>query len=230
MNKKSILITTLITIIVFSILGFLIYSIYCYGYYDKHEEEIYVEKFNKKDYTFIYDHLLKDNSLSLKDYQNATNLALNRTNAEEIYNLYYSKIYDKETFLNLYYYGTYINKDNIEFYSTGKTTYFKKRSLYYKYITLQNDKNYTKIGVLSNISFTIEPNSILYLDNDLLCEELICTIDKIYGGIHSVKYVSNNYEYYGLININEDNLTISIPHIESLVKINTLEKNSSAEK
>lgn len=219
-NSKNIILTIIFTILIFSFIGLLIYSIYCYGYYDKHQEEVYTEIFNKKDYNYVYDYLIKDKFLSKLDYDNAISIMLNQTEVERIYNEYYKDIYTKDEFLNKYFFGNpNVTKKDIEFSTTGKTTYFKKRKLYYKYINLHNEEESTKLGVINNLHFQLNNNTKLYLDNNLLCEEELCQVDKIYGGIHSIIYIKDNIKYYALINIKENDQLINVENLENLVNI-----------
>ena len=219
-NTKSIILTSVFTIFIFVFISLLIYSIYCYGYYDKYQEELYTEIFNKKDYNYVYDYIIKDESLSKTDYENAIYIMLNQTEIERIYNEYYKDIYSKDEFLNKFFFGNpNVTTKDIKFSSTGKTTYFKKRKLYYEYINLHNGEETTKLGVISNISFTINDNTKLYLDDNLLCDNTLCQVDKIYGGIHSIIYIKDNIKYYALINITEDNQIIDIEKLDNLVNI-----------
>lgn len=219
-STRTIALTATISLLIFIFIACLVYSIYCYGYYDKHEEEQYAEKFNKREYNYVYDYLIKDNALSKIDFDIATSITLNQSEAERIYNEYYQATYSKQEFLNKYFFGNVkIKKNDITFASTGKTTYFKTRKLYYRYINLDNGKERTTLGVINNIKFYILKDTELYLDNNLICNNEICNIDKVYGGIHSVTYIKDNIKYYALINIKEDNVTFDIDNLDNLISI-----------
>ena len=53
------------------------------------------------------------------------------------------------------------------------------------------------------------------LPEKIECINSHCSIDKIYGGIYEIRYTSNGYEYYGLVNIYKDKQVIDITNIES---------------
>lgn len=222
-STKTIILTTIISLLIFIFISFLIYSIYRYGYYDKHEEEQYAEKFNNREYDYVYDYLIKDNTLSKIDFDTVISISLNQSEIERIYNEYYKDFYAKEEFLNTYFFGNVkVNKSDITYAFTGKTTYFKTRKLYYKYINLDNTYTKTTLGVINNIKFYILKDTELYLDNNLICSNEICDIDKIYGGIHYITYIKDNTIYYALINIYEDNLTFNIDNLDNLINIGTV--------
>lgn len=221
-NTKSIILTSIITFLIFIFSGFLIYTIYCYGYYDKHQEEEYTIKVNKKEYNYVYDYFIKDNNLSKIDFDNAISITLNQTEVERIYNEYYQDIYSKEEFLNKYFFGyPNITTNDITFKSIGKTSYFKKRKLYYENINLHNDYTTTRLGIINNITFIIPSNTKLYLDDNLICDTDTCYVNKLYGGIHSLIYIKDNTKYYALINIKEDKQSIEVDTLDNLINIGT---------
>ena len=226
-NSKKALSTTLgVTLLVFGFIIFLLYIIYCYAYYDKYQEQVFTDNFNNKKYDLVYEKLIGKDNLTLEELKNNIDHLSNKERLNTIFNTYYkdSGIYTKESFLDNYLFDiTNINKKDITFGTNGKTTLVTKRALFYDNISVKSKKLETKIGVFNKINFKIEDNSSLRIsDKKIECINSHCSIDKIYGGIYEIRYTSNGYEYYGLVNIYKDKQVIDITNIESLVKVKNL--------
>lgn len=227
--SNYILLTISITSVIFLFLIFLIYVIYCYGYYDKSIQEKIIENYNSYKFDYLYEHTKKDDIYLTRDiYNNVISLTYNRNNLLKIYESYYKNLYSKEEFLNKYYYGNKIlKKESFSFSKENKTTLFKRANIYVDNIYIFNDdNNKTTYGIINNITFNIKKDSNILLDNQKLSCTDICNINKIYGGIHSIKYNIDGFTYFGLVNINEDNQIININDYEDLIMV---EKEGSME-
>jgi hypothetical protein len=153
----------------------------------------------------------------------------NKDKLVNIFETYYkdSGMYNKESFLDTYFYNIdNVVEEDITFSVNGKTNLFTRRAIFYDEIKISNKNSSTNLGVFNKIMFKIESNSILRVDNkELTCLNDVCTIDKMYGGIHEISYISNGYEYYGLVNITKDKQSISVTNLDSLVKAKELNIN-----
>ncbi len=224
-SNRSLYLTIGITVFLFTFVVFLIYLVYCYAYYDKNEEKIYTSIYNTHDFNYIYDNLSDTGDLDKDDFNIPIDLMYNKNNLKNIYYSYYkeSSLFENlEDFINTYYYGEIIvNNDDIDFESYNKTTLISRRDIKYKSINLTNRNNYvTSIGLKKNVTLKLEKNAELVLDNkELSCEEDLCKIDNIFGGLHTIQYSSNNHNYYSIISIKEDNEIIDISTEDKLVTI-----------
>ena len=56
MDKSTKALTTTfgLTILLFGFIIFLLYVIYCYAYYDKYQEQVYIDNINNNKYSFIW--------------------------------------------------------------------------------------------------------------------------------------------------------------------------------
>ncbi|MBQ8659673.1 MAG: hypothetical protein IJ475_02430 [Bacilli bacterium] len=221
MAKVNAIKTIVITSFLFVFICFMVYLIYCYAIYDKVMESRYIDYYNDVKLDNLYDVLYVDD-LSKEDFNVVTNIMYDKNYLEEIYNTYYidSTLYSGfDDFVSHYYYGYFnIENDDVEFIKEGKSTINSKRKLTLKKINVYNDKSTSVLGIVTNIKFGIEEKSRLYLDEVLLdCVDNICNIDKLFGGIHTIKYESNGHSYFGLVNINKDNIEISVANLDSLV-------------
>lgn len=222
MKDKNLLITLSITIILFSFISFLIYTIYCYSFYNPYQEKKLANLYNNQEYDYIYNNL-DNNILTFKEFMIPLNLMYDKTNLNDIYNKYYLKSnISQESFINEYYYNNNnIIPDDIEFIYEGKTNLIHRRKIKYSKIYVKNKKeNTSTIGLLKNINLLIEEHGEIKIDNNYLtCTENKCNIEYIYGGLHEIIYTSNNNTYFGLLNITKDNDNIEISLINNLIKI-----------
>ena len=234
MKNKSILIATGITLFFFLFIVFLIYLIYCYAFYDKHQEEVFIDNFNSGKYSFLYDNMNNNEALSFENINNVIKFIYDKKNMKDIYYLYYKNNSNitLDELLQSYYFGDKkITLDNVTFKSNGDTSIFTRRKLLYDDINLVNKYgSEVSLGVKENVILNIENKSSISVDGQLIeCLENTCKIDKIFGGLHEINYSSNGYDYYGILNIFEDNEIIDITVLDSLVRIsnnniNILEK------
>lgn len=222
--------TIYITFFLFSFIAFLIYLLYCYAYYDKSLEQAYYNEIANYNYDYFYDNLIDKDGLNKEDFDKTIELMTSLKELKNVYYLYYknSDIYSLEEFLSIYYYGDYkINIDDVVFSSNGKTGLFKRKAIFYDEVYLNNDVSNGTLGVLRSIQFNVEENSILKVDNnELSCDAGVCKIFKIFGGTHEILYTSNNYQYYGLVNISKDKQSIDITNLDSLVRIDLITDDS----
>ena len=224
MQDKSTIISLSITFVLFLFIAILIYIIYCYAYYDKNLKEVYLSNYNDSKYDYIYENMNIPERLDMDDYNNVISLMYNRNYLEEIYNDYYegSIVYnDLDVFLNEYYYGNGITLDDIKFIEEGKTTLFKRKKLLYDVINVKNKNGGSSVlGVVNHISFDIENNSKLLVDsNEVNCANNTCVIDFMFGGLHTIDYTSNGFEYFGIVNVKGNNKNIDITNLDSLILI-----------
>lgn len=222
-TTKALSTTLGLTIILFGFIVFLLYVIYCYAYYDKYMELEYTNSFNNGDYNFVFDKMVGKGNLTYEQFTYSLDKLTDKERLNEIFDSYYkdSGIYNKEDFLDTYLYKlNNVVESDIKFSTNGKTNLFTRRAIFYDEIKITNNKSYTNIGVFNKISFKVEDNSILRVDNkELECINNVCIIDKIYGGIHEISYASNGYEYYALVNITKDKKSIEVTNLDSLVKV-----------
>ena len=226
-SKKALGTTFILTLLLFLFIVSLLYIIYCYAYYDKYQEQVFLDHYNHREYSFVYKKMVGKDDLSLDEFNSVIDNLGDRDRLSNIYDTYYidGSIYDKDTFMNTFLFNNLnVTLDNIHYTSNGKTNLFSRKGIFYDYVNVSNGIQNITIGVLNNISFKIEDNTVLKIDDkDVVCIDNVCTIDKIFGGIHEVSYVSNGYLYYGLVNIHEDKQVIDVTNIESLVKVSQVE-------
>jgi hypothetical protein len=227
---KSLKTTLIITFLLFSFILFLIYLLYCFAYYDKNQEEVYYIKVVDKRFDYIYTNMADKDGLDKNNYDKVLDLMFDKKNLKDIYYLYYRNVeeFELEEFINKFYYGdSVINQDDVSYSINGKTSLFKRRAIFYKSIDLKNDDGYkSSLGVKRNVSFKVEDNSSLMIDNkNVECIDNICKITKVFGGGHEISYISNGFEYYGLINITKDNQKIDITTVDELVRIDLVNDN-----
>lgn len=216
---KNIIITASITASIFLFLLFLIYVIYCYGFYDKNLKNELIKNYNNSKYDYIYEHLEQnDDYLTRDNYNNVINNTYDYNNIKKLYELYYTNSFSEDEFIDRYYYGNkHINDESFTFIKEGKTTITKRSDIKYNQIKLNNKNNNTTFGIINNIKLKIDEDSLIYIDNQGITCDKECTIDKIYGGIHTIKYIKKDFTFFGLINIKEDNQLIEINKLDTLV-------------
>lgn len=223
-------ITLVITFSLFLFILFLVYLIYCFAYYNEYQESVYVDAFNQGNYKRVYDSFSNANSFDYESFLIPVQLMYDKNNLKAIYYSYYSQEMSLDDFLTLYYYGDQrIQKENIVFESIGKTDLFHRRQLYYQEIQVMNKNGYrSSLGVKKDIRFLIESKSTLYIDNEeIMCLDMVCTVDSIFGGLHTILYTSNQVQYFGIINVFQDEQEISIATNYSLVKVEEDENDVS---
>lgn len=215
-------ITLVITFSLFLFVLFLVYLIYCFAYYDEYQESLYTDKFNQGDYKYVYNALDNESFLDYASFSNTIRLMYDKNYLKNIYYLYYSREMSLDDFFSLYYYGEQdVLKENIVFESIGKTDLFHRRKLKYQEISVVNKKGYkSSLGVKKNIHFLIENQSSLVIDgNAVSCENAVCSVDFLFGGLHTILYTSNQIQYYGIINVFQEEQEISVAAAHSLVKV-----------
>ena len=227
-NMKT---TLLITFLLFSFIIFLIYLLYCFAYYDEHQEDIYYDYVINNKYDFIFDNLAGKDGLSKEKFNKVLDLINDKKNLKNIYYLYYrnTNAIELDEFISKYYFGdSMILNDDVIYSENGKTGLFSRKAIFYKSINLTNSfGEKTSLGVKRNIEFLVESNSKLKIDNvELKCVENICKSSKMFGGLHEISYISNGYEYYGLVNINKDKQSVEITNLDNLVRIDLISDNN----
>lgn len=224
MEDRSTFIALVVSSILFVFIFVLVYTIYCFVYYDKRQEEILLSYYNEKKYDKVFNNLDDNSDFTIDDFNDVISLMYNKNDLEKIYNDYYKGniFVTLDDFFNEFYYGeNVLSLENMKFIKIGETNYFKRAKFKYDriYVSSKNGIKST-LGIFKNITLKIEKNSQLFLDNhELSCYEEACNISKILGGLHSIRYISNNYEYYGIININDDNSFIDIFNLYNLVRL-----------
>lgn len=211
MKTKNLILTVIITLFLSVFIGVMGAIIYLYGVYDKKEEDKYLEKYNSGNFTFVYNNLNKNDSEFITEdiFNNVIGLMYNKNNLKRIYDNYYkdSGIFiDEKDFFSYYFFGySELTNDNIEYEFSGKTTLFSRRKIKYNYINLVNSNDIkSKIGIINDVSFKKPGNGYLYLDNiELSCDNDICSVPSMLGGLHEVVYEDNDNKYYALINVYE---------------------------
>ena len=219
-KHKNKLITISISLFLFLLVGFLIYVIYVYAYYDKHMESVYLDNFNKNKYDFVYDHMaFNTNRYS---FDKTVNILFDENFLKDIYIRYYANTYDKDEFVKKYSFSSVKVADkDIRYIESGKTSLFTRKELKYDEITLVNSEELvTKLGVFNNIRFVVLDGSKVKIDDDLTdCEKDICSLEAMYGGIHLVKYYTKDKTYAAIVNIYSDDQVIYLDNIDTLVEI-----------
>ena len=225
-SRKALTATISLTLALFSFIILLLYVIYCYAYYDKYLETTYIDNFNNKNYSFVYDKMVGKGDLTFEQFKSIINDLNDKDKLISIYNTYYKDSnYSLDEFLDTYLFENIITS-NIKYSYNGKTNLLSRRALFYDEIVLNNNNNSVTLGVFNKISFMVEDNSILRLDGkELDCLNKLCSIDKIYGGIYEISYISNGYEYYGLVNVSKDKQVIDITNLDSLIKVKELDNS-----
>ena len=226
-NKhQNLVITLIISLLLFIILTVITYLIYIYGYYDKNKENKILENFNSYKFDRVYNDLyLNDKEyLTTKSLRNMTDLMFNKKNLENIYDKYYqdtNKYSSKNDFINKYYYGssTLTIKD-IKFQNTGKTDILSRRlskSISYKIKNVYEEETY--IGIIKNITFKTLGEDALKIDDNIISCFNECKINKLYSGVHSIEYTHKGFIYYSILLIDKSNTTIYMNEIKNLVAI-----------
>ncbi len=226
-NKhKNFVITLIISLLLMIIVVIITYLIYVFGYYDKIKENNILENFNSYKFNRVYGDLyLQDKEhLTNKNLTSITNLMFNRINLERVFNTYYldtSKYNSKSEFLDNYFYGNNpIDTNDIVYYTEGKTSVLSRRVTKSKeYIVSNSKKEKTSLGIIKNITFKARAGDSIKLDEDRISCNRICTIHKMYSGIHNLEYYHNGFTYYSIIKIDKDNTIIDINNIDNLVAI-----------
>ena len=226
-NKhKNFIITLIITLVLIIIITIISYLIYVYGYYDRIKENNILENFNSYKFNRVHDdfYLSDKEHLTNRNLKNITDIMFNKKNLEKIYDNYYQETYkynSKEDFIDSYYYGKKsLTPDNIVYSNKGKTDIFNRRETKSKeYIVTNNKDEKISIGIINNITFNTLEDDIIKLDEDTINCHKKCTLKRIYSGIHNLEYVHEGFTYYTIIKIVENNTTIDINNISTLVAI-----------
>lgn len=233
--KRRLLYTIGITAFTFAFISLLIYTIYCYAFYNSNVEEKLLEKYNFRKYDDIYDNLFNEANLSKEDFMKPITLMYDESELETIYKTYYinSSIYQNMSdFISKYYYGdNQIKREDIVYNKIGDTNLFKRAKILYESINVHSRSGEkSSLGTIKDLKIKTENNSEIKIDgNKVDCNNNICQIDYFFKGIHEIIYTSNGYTYYGLININDEN-EIDIANNESLISIEYNNSNAKIKK
>lgn len=211
MNKKNIIKVVLISLFIFIFIGFMSYVIYVYGVYDKKNKDNMLDEFNKGNYSFIYDNfnIKKESSFINEDkFNDVISLMYDKNYLMDFYKSYYINLYeDKESFFEDYFFGyNDIKLEDIKFSVEGKTTLFNRSDIYYEYINVKN-KNDVKssLGIYKDIVFKVSGDGELYVDDILVeCNDNVCNVDEMFGGLHKVSYSYEDELYFGIVNVGYD--------------------------
>ena len=226
MNKHH-LITMLISACLFLFLIILIYTLYCYVFYNKNQVKKYTDNYNNKEYSFIYNNLDNNDIIDEKDFYLILYQTLDKETILKIYNQFYKEKITEEEFIKEYYYGDIeITNKEITFKTKGKTTYGTRKEYKYENIKIPKDNKYTTLGILKNINFITNNNTQIKFDSQELygdCNNK-CQIEGILGGNHLIYIQNENKEYIAFINIYDSNIDIDLTNEEILVQIGEKEK------
>ena len=85
-DKRNIILTTLISFFLFFIIIFLMYVIYVFAYYNKKQEEIYLEYYNNNKYDFIYKNLDVSKELDKIKFNKVISIMYDKKYLLSIYN------------------------------------------------------------------------------------------------------------------------------------------------
>ena len=226
-NKhQSLVITLIVSLLLFIIITVISYLIYVYGYYDKIKENDILENFN----SYKFDRVHQDLYLSDKEYlttkslKNMTDLMFNKKNLESIYDNYYqntNKYSSKEDFVNKYYYGSSpLTIKDIEFYNTGHTDILSRRISKSTSYKIQNVyKEQTHIGIIKNITFNTLSDDIIKIDDNTIECSNECKVNRMYSGVHSLEYYHEGFTFYSLVLIDTNNTRINVNSLKNLVPI-----------
>lgn len=223
---KKLTTTILISLLTILIVSFLSYIIYVHGFYDVINKNRIIENFNSFKFNKVFDDIyLKDNKYLTKDtFIYMTDIMFNKKNLEKIYDNYYknnNKYKSKDDFIKKYYYGyKEVNKDSIIFDETGNNTFFTRKTIKSKSYEVTNGyKEKISLGVLENVLITTNNNSKIKIDGNTIDCNKICGLDNIYSGVHSIEYIKDGYTYYTLYLINNNNTSINLNNISTLVAV-----------
>ena len=225
-EKRNIFITVLISFLLLIFVGSLSYIIYCYGFYDKKQDNEILEYYSSFKFDELYEefYIVDATYLEKAVYDNVTDLIFNKINLEKIYNSYYQDtdiFEDKEEFIKKYYFRyKSVTVDDIDYKYEGKTTLFSRREASILGINVENGyEEDSYFGILKDISFVTKGITSFKIDNKEISCNNECKIDYIFGGVHEVEYELNGISYYGLVNIKADGETIYVMEIDNLVPI-----------
>lgn len=232
-KQKNIILTSTITIAFIFFLAITIYTIYCYGYYEKNIKNSYVKTYNSLGLNFLYENLnLKSTNLTNDNYLNSLFLMFNKEKLKNIYQEYYQNknlFLSEEDFLKKYFFNNQIiTAEDIEFNIEGKTTLFHRAEISINKINIKNRETKSALGIVKNLTIKADNISNLTVGGTEICSDSVCQIPSFFGGLYEIKYEKDNREYYGLLNIFEDDSVIDIASLEDIVEINNEEKISLA--
>ena len=228
LRKNGLTITIIISLIFIVVVSISSYIIYVFGFYNKLQDNKVLEYYNTYNFDELYYYMdIKNNEyMSKKVFQGIVNTMYNKLELQQIYKDYYidSDIYkDMDSFVNEFYYG-YGEKDkeNFELEYKGKTTLFTRRKLLIKGIKVKSaSEQESYLGRINNITFNVENNASIKIDGVAVnCENSICVIDSLFGGVHQIEYTSGDFIYYSIYNISKDNTVININNLKNLISIN----------
>ncbi len=228
LRKNGLPVTIIISLVFLVVIGISSYIIYVCGFYNKLQENKVLEYYNSYNFDDLYYYMDISNNkyMSKKTYQSIINTMYNKLTLQQIYNDYYvdSNIYkDMDSFVNEFYYGYGDkSKDNFVLKYEGKTTLFTRRKLLIEGIKVRSAADQTSyLGKIKNLTLNIEENASIKLDGvQVDCENNVCNIDYLFGGVHSIEYTSGDFIYFCIYNIDKDNTIINVNNIKNLISIN----------
>ena len=220
MIKKHLFITTLISVLLFTFVVFLIYIVYCFSFYDKNLTNKYINNFNNGSYDFVYNNMVNSKEIDKDSYNYSINLMFKKDSLEDIYNKYYRDS-NKEEFFDNYYYGRNVLVDGFSFKEEGKTSFFKRKKISYDKITIfTNNRTMSSFGIKKDVKLLVEKDSSLIVDEkECKIIDNYCHFDYILGGLHTITYDNGNDTYFGLVNVIYSSSEIEITNLSSLIKI-----------
>lgn len=224
--KKHLLLTIIISCLLILFVSGMFYVIYCYGFYNKYQDNMILEYYTSFKFNELYKYFETGNKeyLSKEMYDKVTDLTFNKINLEKIYNSYYkdSDIYEnKEELFKKFYFRYYdVLKKDISMSYSGKTNLFERRDVFVNGIIVKNGYNEESyFGIVKDVKFVIEGISSLKLDDKTITCSNECVVDYMFGGIHEIEYESNGFTYYGLINIFKNEQEVAVAYLDNLVTI-----------
>ena len=228
LKKNRLSITIIISLIFLVIVCISSYIIYVFGFYNKLQDNKVLEYYNSYDFDNLYYYMdISDNKyMSKKTYQSIINTMYNKLTLQQIYNDYYvdSNIYkDMDSFVNEFYYGYGDkSKDSFVLKYKGKTTLFSRRKLIIEGIKVKSSSNENGfLGKIKNVTFNIEENASIKIDGiPIDCDNNVCNIDYMFGGVHLIEYTSGEFIYFSIYNIAKDNTIVNINNLKNLVSVN----------
>ncbi len=227
MSKNRLTITIIISVFFVLLVGFFSYVIYSYGFYDNLQNNKILESYNTYDFDSLYPYLdiKKNNYMSKKTLNSIVDLMYNKLSLQKIYNDYYqnSGIYNSvDDFVNEYYYGYgAVNFEDMEIEFIGKTTLFTRRKAKVKKIKIKSASGVkSALGTIKNITFNVDKDSKLKIDGNIVnCDNGVCNIDYMFGGIHLIEYTSGDFVYISIENIYKDNEIINVNGLKNLIPV-----------
>lgn len=229
-KKKNLLMASGITLMLFSFIFFLIYIIYCFVFYDRSVKNDYVSYYNRGQFKNIYKNMVFESGVNEKDFDRVILNMYDKDNLNKLYVDYFknSDFSSLDDFLYYFYYGDKdITRNDIEYFESGKNSFKKRKKIKIKGINVKSQSGEKSVlKEVKNVKFKIKDEGSLIIDSEIVnCEGDVCSFPSIFGGIHTLRYYINGENYYGLVNLNADDMEIDVMDIPHLVNLNKKEVN-----